>query len=43
MLEEHGNVTLSVDIMYINFMMTKSRACDFSTEEMSKKVKRQQL
>ena len=37
MLEEHDNVTLSVDIMYINgipFMMTTSGAIHFSTAEM---------
>ena len=39
MLEEHGNVTLMVDIMYINkipFIMTLSRAIQLGTIEMIK-------
>jgi len=39
MLEEHGNVTLTVDIMYINeipFIITLSRAIHFRTIEMIK-------
>ena len=39
MLEEHGNVTLTVDIMYINkipFIMTRSRAIRFGTIEVIK-------
>ena len=39
MLEEHGNVTLTVDIMYINkipFIVTLSRAIRFGTIEMIK-------
>ena len=42
LLEEHGNVTLAVDIMYINknlFMMTISRATHFRTAEMIKNEK----
>ena len=42
LLEEHGNVTLAVDIMYINkipFMMTISRAIHFGTAEMIKNEK----
>jgi len=39
MLEEHGNVTLATDIMYINkipFIITLSRAIWFRTIEMIK-------
>jgi len=39
MLEEHGNMTLMTDIMYINkipFIMTLSRAIQFGTIEMIK-------
>ena len=39
MLEEHGNVTLATDIMYINkipFIVTLSRAIRFGTIEMIK-------
>ena len=39
MLEEHGNVSLTVDIMYINkipFIVTLSRAIHFGTIEMIK-------
>ena len=38
MLEEHGNVTLMTDIMYINkipFIVTLSRAIRFGTIEMN--------
>ena len=40
LLEGHGNVTLAIDIMYINlipFMMTMSRAIHFGTAEMKKR------
>jgi len=39
LLTEHGNVTIAIDIMYINeipFMMTTSRAIHFGTAEMIK-------
>jgi len=39
MLKEHGNVTLTMDIMYINkipFIITLSRAILFGTIEMIK-------
>jgi len=39
MLEEHGNITLATDIMYINkipFIITLSRAIQFGTIEMIK-------
>jgi len=39
LLVEHGNVTIAIDIMYINeipFMMTTSRAIHFGTAEMIK-------
>jgi len=42
MLERHGNVTLAVDIMYINeipFVMTTSRAIHFGTAESIKNKK----
>ena len=42
MLAKHGNVTLAVDIMYINqipFMMTMSRAIHFGTAELIKNEK----
>jgi len=42
MLEQHGNVTLAVDIMYINkipFVMTTSRAIHFGTAELIKNQK----
>jgi len=45
LLDEHGNVTLAVDIMYINkipFMMTTSRAIHFGTAEMIKTKRQQQ-
>ena len=38
-LEEHGNITLTMDIMYINkipFIVTLSRAIQFGTIEMIK-------
>jgi len=41
-LEEHGNVMLAADIMYINqipFMMTTSRAMHFGTAEIIKNKK----
>ena len=43
MLEEHGNVTLAVDIMHINkmpFIITISRAICFGTIEMTKDERR---
>jgi len=42
MLEKHGNITLAVDIMYINeipFVMTTSRAIHFGTAELIKNEK----
>jgi len=39
MLDEYGDVTLAIDIMYINempFMLTTSQAIHFSTAEMMK-------
>jgi len=39
LLTEHGNVTIAIDIMYINgipFMMTTSQAIHFGTAEMIK-------
>jgi len=42
MLDKHGNVTLAVDIMYINgipFVMTTSRAIHFGTAELIKNEK----
>jgi len=39
LLEEHGNVTIAIDIMYINeipYMMTTSQAIHFGTVEMIK-------
>ena len=39
LLEEHGDVTIAIDIMYINetpFMMTISQAIHFGTAEMIK-------
>jgi len=42
MLDKHGNVTLAVDIMYINrisFVMTKSRAIHFGIAELIKNEK----
>jgi len=46
MLEEHGNITLVTDIMYINkipFIVMTSRAIHFGTIEMIKDEKRQPL
>jgi len=43
MLEEHRNVTLEMDIMYINkipFIVSKSRATHFGTVEMIKDEKK---
>jgi len=45
MLEKHGEVTLAVDIMYINeipFVMTMSWAIHFGTVELIKTKKYQQ-
>ena len=42
MLDKHGNVTLAVNIMYINeipFIMTTSRAIHFGTAELIKNEK----
>jgi len=39
LLAEHGNITITIDIMYINgipFMMTTSQAIHFGTAEMIK-------
>ena len=39
MLDEHGDVTIAIDIMYINeipFMLTTSQAIHFGTAEMIK-------
>ena len=41
-LEKHGDVTLAVDIMYMNeipFVMTTSRAIHFGTAELIKNEK----
>ena len=41
-LEKHGDITLAVDIMYINeipFVMTRSRAIHFGTAELIKNEK----
>jgi len=41
LLTEHGNVTIAIDIMYINeipFLMTTSCTIHFGTAEMIKKV-----
>jgi len=42
MLDKHGNITLAVDVMYINdipFVMTTSRAIHFGTAELIKNEK----
>jgi len=46
MLEQHRNVTIEVDIMYINkipFVLTVSRGIHFGTAELMKNEKRQLL
>jgi len=45
-LEEHGNITLTMDIMYINkipFIVTLSRAIQFGTIEMIKDKRKSKI